>query len=79
MDITFTLKIEHLEDLTLVEQLAQRLHIKYHIKEKKAKQPTSTSSQMQVFKQMEALRMQLRAIPVSAEVDISQLANEVNA
>ena len=80
MDITFTLNIEHPEDLTLLEQLAQRLRIKYHVKENKNEESVSaTNLQLQVFKQMEILRMKLQTALVPPDVDISQLANEVNA
>ncbi len=79
MNITLMLQIEHPEDLTLVEQLAQRLHITYHIKKKKGKGMIfPKSSQLQVFEKMEALRIKLQAVPVPTDIDISQLANEVN-
>ncbi len=79
MNITFTLEIEHPEDLNLVEQLARRLRLKYYIKEKKAKESIlTTTAQLQVFQQMETLRMKLQAVPIPADIDISQLANEVN-
>ncbi len=73
-----TLTINSSEDLALVQQLAQRLGIPYARKSpkiSKAAQP----AQAEVFKQMEALRLKMKSLPARPDIDISALANEVNA
>jgi len=37
-----------------------------------------TTTQLQIFKQMETLRIKLKSIPIPTDANISQLANEVN-
>lgn len=75
-----TLSINSSEDLALVQQLAQRLGIPA----RKSPPPKSASSleqptQAELFKQMEALRVKMKSLPARPDLDISAVANEVNA
>lgn len=73
-----TLTINSSEDLALVQQLAQRLGIPYTRKSPKTSQSVGPTQSV-VFKQMEALRMKMKSLPARPDIDVSALANEVNA
>jgi hypothetical protein len=76
-----TLKIKRPEDLELMLQLAERLQIQYSSKaESKAKSiKPIKNAQLDVFKKMEKLRVKLQAFPIPTDLNLSELANEVNA
>ncbi|HRI59859.1 MAG TPA: hypothetical protein PK228_09050 [Saprospiraceae bacterium] len=46
--------------------------------DKRPQRPPKKTKQLDVFEQMEALRMKLRSISIPPNMNISQLANEVN-
>lgn len=72
-----TLTINNIEDLALVQQLAQRLGIPYA--PKRPVIPKKQLAQSEIFKQMEALRLKMKSLPPRPDMNVSALANEVNA
>jgi hypothetical protein len=65
-----------------VQQLAERLGIPY-VPKAPATPKSATALkqpiQSEVFKQMEILRIKMRSLPARPDIDISLIANEVNA
>ncbi|GAB4487205.1 MAG: hypothetical protein OHK0019_01940 [Saprospiraceae bacterium] len=82
--LELTLKIKRPEDLELMVQLAERLQIQYSSKAESRKSKEKSikpikNTQLNVFKKMEKLREKLQAFPIPTDINLSELANEVNA